>query len=370
MQILIATIASFFLGLVTNWYYDLAREKGWLSGNPGKVKVVLSVAGTSLLLLLVTLPELQIFQISERIEKELTNSCIPPSEYVPSGGLIRHNLDEDFDLNVDSYEETKLISFTQGDEFHKVSDLIVLGCQEGEWVKAFQKSFTEGCPFDAEEVEVMENGSKQVLIQQTCGSGGFLDFWLLGYQERNVFQKLIGGFVDPNNQNGFNSNIKVLLSSSDTDGPFFMGSVYPTENGLVVEEGDILWRYRWNGDKFLKERDSAFPSNALIVKYWWDENGNAFTDLEGTPKPFDTLTSEEIHLKVGQRLYLIRDQERDKSTASSRTMMGDVHLTSPVSGIEGPGLSMEAENVGELRVGFEHPPYSNEFVGFSVVVTE
>jgi hypothetical protein len=225
-------------------------------------------------------------------------SCFPPDilSLLPVGGSLTIEFSFAGDLNSDHRNEIVLLSSKQGRNIlgletkHVFLDILECG-KDDNWRNVLHKPLGDmaNCGQSAEPVQLGMPGYQQILVKSVCGSGAYLDYWLIGYGERD--------------------RVGVLLSEEG----LFQGSAVIQQGRLVVGSSDKAWNYSWNGKDFVAGTGGIVPvSNSVTINYWM-QNGELRTDAPSNP----------IQLDVGQTLYLRRQAELDDADYSLRALLSD-----------------------------------------------
>ena len=175
--------------------------------------------------------------------------------------------------------------------------LVVLECDGASWNLALTKTTDSiGCWTDLETTQLRSPEQEEVLFRTVCGSGAFLDYQLIGFDDTD-------------------DSVQAIQAEEG----IFQGVVRQLRDLLVVEAGTVRQELAWDGEQFVAAGDaSSIPAaEGVVVAFWWDADGG-HADLNDVP------------VQVGERVYFYWDKTRntDDSVQSLRILQS----TEPPSG--------------------------------------
>ncbi len=150
-------------------------------------------------------------------------------------------------------------------------------------------------------VKLCEEGHKQILLTQTQGSGGYLDYILIGYGSNK-------------------RKPEILLSESSR----FKGDITIKDGILLISDGGRLSSYKWDGTDFIQGQVDLEPllgTGSAIVNYWTKDS-----------KIMSDAVGNTIKIKKGVTLNIIRNVARgDDLDYSVRVMHSSIGILQSVA---------------------------------------
>ena len=214
------------------------------------------------------------------------------------------------------------------------STVHLMDCRSDKWAELplVDQVSWPGCVPKPKVTHLRQPGKAEFLIQDTCGSGGYLTFALFG---------------------GEDGEISILAK----DEAVFGGTLSLTSNQIVVQNSESGWTYTWNEDKFERQSQGFLPQGATKVAQYWCSDDKI------------TVTGTEIRLFVGERLTLTRDEAR--MTASGG---GSPRLLSygdeVVEWATGAGDTLTAKAPGFATIYIECRAYAGPSTEITIEVLE
>lgn len=133
---------------------------------------------------------------------------------------------------MDEFELQYFVDVIQSDDNNKLHNIFHKGLDSDYMIKF---------------VELCEEDNKQVLLTSIQGSGGYLDYILIGHRK--------------------NTNKPVVLLSESC---LFKGTITTNNNQLLVDEGGRLSSYSWNSRDFVKGPVKTGQTNINIIPNGYD----------------------------------------------------------------------------------------------------
>lgn len=169
----------------------------------------------------------------------------------------------------------------------KNATLSILTCQKtNTWVRSISEEINiAGCDASLSTTQLRSANQEEVLFTVACGSGGFLEFSLYGWDaDREEVAPLM------------------------TRVGLFQGEVAQVADKLVIDAGGVRNEFRWTLDTFAQVTANFAPSaEGVVSAFWWDEDGG-HTDLP------------VVSVQPQERVYFRwdRDRHKDESVRSFR----------------------------------------------------
>lgn len=284
-------------------------------------------------------------QNAEIVEMPYEQQCDSPNvrELIPDDGALRIERIEYVDMNGNGDDEIVVLSRgeeTEVDAYNVETyqtNLSILSCDHNlkSWKTSFHNQYTTHPFLSFELIKLSIDGESKsfvIFVEKIEGAtSSSIDFKVIGIQD--------GSF-------------NVLLAKDSLTS----GKIILVPRGFAAHSLDRTFRYEWDGSTFVEVSSGFAPiEESIVVRYWWVEDQGI-------------VEQEEINLVIGQTLFLLRDEKRDKSDAEVFKFMGyDPEKFEWVETIG--GVSIKALSQGDANIAI-YPMGNHELIEIHISIIE
>lgn len=211
--------------------------------------------------------------INDSTNRKITRDNISPYDYIH---LLPENLNiqETLYTNIKSNENDDLFITGKYDDTPYIA-LLSYDLKNKKWEKIFDEHIEPYTFVNSYTNNMLNNNKENLIITTKSGSGGYLDYKIIGYVE---------------------NEFKILLERND----IFQGQLRIMENQIIEKKGKQAIVFEWNGvyilgKELMIEPHTPYSFNDKKISYLIDSEENVI------------IHDSKITLKVGQKLYIIRE---------------------------------------------------------------
>ncbi|WBB95016.1 hypothetical protein O7543_00905 [Solwaraspora sp. WMMA2080] len=169
--------------------------------------------------------------------------------------------------------------------------LDVIGCNGDEWERIFSHPIeSRGCGyFKLQVVQLRTHSEQEIVASRTCGSGGFLSFKILGFDESS-------------------REFEILHEKKDLQS----GEVAQRADHIVIVNSTEVRGLKWIGNKFVDIGilPEPPPLEGKQIAYWW-KGDKGYADIL------------RVNVEPHERIYLVWDRTRDTSNYTTPRILAD-----------------------------------------------